>query len=51
MGMAPYGLFSYAMNVDLARVGNSFSKKKDSAGHVIMPKTTSFPHPSATVFL
>jgi prepilin-type N-terminal cleavage/methylation domain-containing protein len=50
-GNGANGFFSYAMNIDLKRVGNTTAAKKDGSGRVIMPKINSLPHPSATVFL
>jgi prepilin-type processing-associated H-X9-DG protein len=45
------GFFSYAMNIDLARVGNTTANNKDSHSVVIMPKTTALRQPSAIVFM
>ena len=45
------GFFSYAMNIDLKRVGSTTTANKTPAGVVIMPKLTSFRQPTATVFM
>ena len=45
------GFFSYAMNIDLKRVGSSTSANKPDGTHVVMPKTTTFRNPTAVVFL
>jgi prepilin-type N-terminal cleavage/methylation domain-containing protein/prepilin-type processing-associated H-X9-DG protein len=45
------GFFSYAMNIDLKRVGSTTAAKKPDGVHVVMPKTTKFRNPTAVVFL
>ncbi len=48
-----YGFFSYVMNIDLKRAndGTYTATSKNSSGYPNMPKITSMPHPTATVFM